>query len=113
MAFSKQVQVKGDSDIYQISPNVKKYTLRDLGFDPTRHGAFVYVGSLDTASPFNAAAKLKITINADLDEFKMDTVNTSGTASVNIFNHSRADEFVTQYHFILNEMIDRDVFVKL
>jgi hypothetical protein len=43
----------------------------------------------------------------------MDTVNKSGSATVNIFKHARADEFTTQYHFILDEMVKRGVFEKV
>ena len=42
--------------------------------------------------------------------FKMETVNTNGFREVNIFKHPRADELITQYHFILDEMVDRHIF---
>lgn len=112
MAFSTAVTVDGDSDTYTISPAIKKYTLRDLGFEVTAKGSFVYVGALDAQSPFNAAAHLKITFNPDLSSFKMSTVNASQSAAINIFKHARADEFTTQYHFILDEMVKRGVFTR-
>lgn len=113
MVFADKVQVPGDSDTYQISSQIKKYTLRDLGFDLKPNGTFIYEGSLDPTSPFEAVAKLKITFKKDLGSFKMDTVNKSGSATVNIFKHARADEFTTQYHFILDEMVKRGVFEKV
>ena len=42
--------------------------------------------------------------------FKMETDNTNGFREVNIFKHPRADELITQYHFILDEMVDRHIF---
>lgn len=32
MQFVKTVQLQGDSDKYSISPDIKRYTLIDLGF---------------------------------------------------------------------------------
>lgn len=112
MAFSTSVQVKGDQDTYEISDQIKKYTLRDLGFDVSNKGTFSYERSLDPTSPYAAGAKLKIAVNADLTGFKMNTVNASGTQSMNIFTNQRANEFVQQYHYILDEMVERGVFIK-
>lgn len=112
MQFQKSVQLPGDRDTYSISPEIKEYTLLDLGFEKTKRGNYRYLGSLDRKSPFKPFARLQITVNSDLTGFKMDTVNTNGFAKVNIFTQSRKDEFVTQLHFILNEMVERGVFEK-
>lgn len=113
MAFGKQATVTGDTQTYQIGANIKKYTLRDLGFEVKPNGTFVYEGSLDPTTPFDAIAKLKITVKKDLGSFKMETVNKSGNAPINIFKHARADELTTQYQFILDEMVNRGVFDKV
>lgn len=112
MEFQKAVQLTGDSDTYAISDQIKEYTLLDLGFEKTKRGNYRYLGSLDRKSPFKPFARLQITVNDDLSGFKMDTVNSTGFAKVNIFNQPRRDEFVTQLHFILNEMVDRGIFDK-
>lgn len=112
MQFQKSVQLPGDQDTYSISPEIKEYTLLDLGFEKTKRGNYRYLGSLDRKSPFKPFVRLQITVNSDLSGFKMDTVNTNGFAKVNIFTNSRKDEFVTQLHFILNEMVERGVFEK-
>lgn len=112
MQFQKSVQLNGDTDTYVISPQIKEYTLLDLGFEKTARGNYRYLGSLDRKSPFKPFARLQITVNSDLSGFKMDTVNTNGFAKVNIFRQERHDEFVTQLHFILNEMVDRGIFEK-
>jgi len=41
----------------------------------------------------------------------METVTGNGMRKINIFTHPRAKEFVEQYHFILKEMLKRDVFL--
>ena len=111
MQFVKTVQLQGDADKYSLSPDIKRYTLIDLGFEDTKRGKFEYVGSVDTDNPFKPVAKLRILISADLSGFKMETVTGNGMRKINIFTHPRAKEFVEQYHFILKEMLKRDVFL--
>lgn len=110
MQFAKAVKVMGDNTTYQLSSGVKRYTLLDLGFEETRRGNFEYIGSVDTDNPFNPVAKLRILIASDFSGFKMETVTGNGASKINIFTHARAKEFVEQYHYILKEMLDRDVF---
>lgn len=112
MQFTKSVQIRGDSDTYSISTDIKKYALLDLGFEQTRRGNFEYKGSLDTDNPFNPVARLRILIDSDLTGFKMETLSGNGLRKVNIFTHPRSAEFVEQYHYILKEMLDRHVLVK-
>lgn len=112
MEFQQAVRLNGDTDTYTISPAIKEYTLLDLGFEKTKRGNYRYLGSLDRKSPFKPFARLQITVNDDLSGFKMDTVNSTGFSKVNIFNQDRKDEFVTQLHFILNEMVERGIFDK-
>lgn len=110
MQFAKTIQLPGDPDKYSISPEIKRYTLIDLGFEETKRGNFEYIGSVDTNDPFRPVAKLRILISGDMDGFKMETVTGNGMQKINIFKHPRAKEFVEQYHFILKEMLDRHVF---
>lgn len=91
---------------------MKKYALLDLGFEETKRGNFEYRGSLDTDNPFKPVARLRILINSSLDGFKMETLSGNGLRKVNIFTHPRADELVQQYHYILDEMVSRQVFIK-
>lgn len=112
MEFTKSIQIPGDADTYSISPEIKKYTLLDLGFEETKRGNFEYKGSLDTDNPFKPVARLRILIAADLSGMKMETVSGNGLQKINIFKHARAAEFVEQYHYILNEMIKRQVLNK-
>lgn len=113
MQFVKKVQLPGDSDAYAISSGIKKYTLIDLGFEESKRGNFLYSGSLDSNNPFKPVARLKITINPELTGFKMEAVNTNGYAKVNIFKHPQHQRLVRQYHYILDEMVDRHVFDKV
>lgn len=112
MEFKASNRLAGDSIVYSISPEIKEYTLIDLGFEKTRRGNFKYKGSLDRQSPFKPQARLLITINEEMSAFKIDTVNTNGLAHVNIFKADRHEEFETQLRFILNEMVDRGIFTQ-
>ncbi|WP_267202102.1 DUF1831 domain-containing protein [Limosilactobacillus kribbianus] len=109
MEFAKSVRIPGDTVTYSISPDIKKYALLDLGFEETKRGNFEYKGSLDTDNPFKPVARLRILINADLTGFKMETISGNGMRKVNIFKHARAKEFVEQYHYILADMLKRQV----
>lgn len=110
MQFQASQQLTGDPTTYQISDQIKQYPLIDLGFEKTRQGSFKYEGSLDRQNPFKPVAKLRIVINQDLTGFKMDTVNATGLQKINIFQMPRAEEFQTQLHFIMDEMVDREIF---
>ncbi|MDU4239544.1 MAG: cysteine desulfurase, partial [Limosilactobacillus fermentum] len=50
---------------------------------------------------------------AELTGFKMDTVSANGLRKINIFTGPRSEEFVTQYHFILDEMVAREILTKV
>lgn len=109
MEFTKSVRIPGDTVTYYISPDIKKYALLDLGFEQTKRGNFEYKGSLDTDNPFKPVAKLRILVNADLTGFKMETLSGNEFRKINIFKQKRSAEFVEQYHYILAEMLKRQV----
>nr|WP_253955862.1 DUF1831 domain-containing protein [Lactiplantibacillus pentosus] len=97
MAYTKTVQLDGDTTSYTLSATVKKYTLLDLGFVKGRSGAFSFERSLDPTSPYQAAFKLKVTVNADLTGFKMTTVTGNGVQRVNIFKMTRIRKPLNNY----------------
>ena len=47
MAFTEVNQIKGDNQKYRLSPEIKKYSLRDVGFMETKTGKFELERSLD------------------------------------------------------------------
>ena len=51
MAFNEVVRLKGDDHQYQLSSELKLFTLSDLGFTKTRNGNFEFKRSLDPNSP--------------------------------------------------------------
>jgi hypothetical protein len=109
MAFTKEVMVKGDSTVYELSANLKKYTLLDLGFTTKKNGTFILERSLDPTSPFNQGIKLKMAVKPDFSGFKMGTTSANGMQSVNIFNREEDQPLVEQYQFLIKELLEREV----
>ena len=103
--------VLGDSTTYRLNPAVKKYTLRDVGFVPTNNGNFQLERPLDPKSPFNAAIKLKITIEKELKTFKMSITSPDGLRAVDIFKNEQNAANVEQFNFTIQHLIDRDILV--
>lgn len=109
MAFAKTASVKGDATVYALSPQIKKYTLRDVGFSMTRAGNFQFERPLDPSSPYNQAIKLKITVAKDLKTFKMAITTGNGLQTVNIFKQAQQKDKVTQFNFLIENLLDRQV----
>lgn len=113
MAFTKEVQLKGDRHHYQISPELKLFTLSDLGFTKTRNGNFETKLSLDPNSPYlKKSLKLKVMINQDLTTFKMAIVDGSELKAVDIFSTDKFASEREQFDFVMNNFILRKVFIK-
>ncbi|GKT03559.1 DUF1831 domain-containing protein [Furfurilactobacillus sp. WILCCON 0119] len=109
MAFGKTVTVTGDSTTYGLSDQIKKYTLRDLGFTQTNAGGFSLERPLDPAAGVADSIKLRVLIGKNLDVFKMSTVNPSGTGNVNIFTNANHDVLVEQYGYQVANLVERNV----
>ncbi|GEO68572.1 DUF1831 domain-containing protein [Levilactobacillus acidifarinae] len=112
MLFEKQMQIDGDTDVYELDPNIKAYALKDVGFQVSNAGNYTLERSVDPTSPYNRNQMLKITIAKDLSGFKMATTNASGNRRLNIFKGPHAEGNVEQYHFIMQNLIDREILRK-
>jgi hypothetical protein len=113
MAFEKQVTVPGDANTYAISPNIKKYALTDTGFINKPNGTYVMERSLEPMKPVNAAITLKIVVNATLSGLKIKTLNPAGTITINLFDIHDNAEMVKLYHYYIDDLIHREVLVKI
>ncbi|HAT55492.1 MAG TPA: cysteine desulfurase [Lactobacillus sp.] len=109
MAFEQTVQVPGDDRVFTLSQQLKKYTLRDLGFKETNAGGFSLERPLDPAAGLAGSIKLRVQVNKNLDGFKMSTVNPSGTGNVNIFTNGNHEVLVEQYGYQIDNLIERQV----
>ena len=104
MLFKSVNQVNGDSTRYGLSPAVKVYTLRDVGFTQSNAGDFVMKHPLGT----NHAPKLKIVVQPDLKQFKMDIIDNQGFRKVNIFDGKHPVN-VKQFRYLIMTLILRKV----
>lgn len=112
MAFAKEVTLKGDQHTYAISPEVKRYALTDVGFIATKAGNFAMERSLGGSSPYEKSYKLKVTVAKDLSGFKLAITTANGLQTVNIFGDPKKEENVTQYNFIMDNLVSRNILVR-
>ncbi|KRM72525.1 DUF1831 domain-containing protein [Lacticaseibacillus brantae] len=112
MALAATGKALGDKNTYGISPEIKRYTLMDLGFTQTKNGNFQLERSLDPNSPFTAANKLKVTFSKDLSAFQMSVTTANGLKAINIFTDSKLAENVEQYQYLVDNLIERNVLQK-
>lgn len=103
--------ITGDKQEYTLSENIKKYSLKDVGFIETNHGNFVYDRPIGD-SPYDAHFKLKISISGEFDKLKMSVTDMSGLKDINVAKINNNDNMFELYQYILDDFIDRDILVK-
>lgn len=113
MAYSDTVQIKGDSQKYRLSPEIKKYSLRDVGFTESKNGKFQLERSLDPSSPYNQGFKFKVTIEPELTKFKMATTTANGMREVDIHKGKDVDVHLEQLNYIIDNLIERQIIEKI
>ncbi|KRM96522.1 hypothetical protein FC19_GL000816 [Liquorilactobacillus aquaticus DSM 21051] len=113
MAYVEQLKIKGDTRTYKLSADIKKYTLRDVGFVESKSGKFQLERSLDPNSPFNKGLKFKLVITASLKAFKMLTTSANGLNEVNIYKSVDADTHIEQLNYILEQLEQRQILEKI
>lgn len=112
MAFEKEIKLTDCRYSYAISPNVKKYTLRDNTFVQTRIGNYELTRLLETIPNSNDGFPLKITINKDLNGFKLMITDKSGLRSVNLFKSADHKILQDKFYFLMDSLVERGIFTK-
>lgn len=113
MAFAKVTTVEGSPVTYEISPEAKKYTLRDNGFTETNSGNFQLIRPLDATPQSKEGFRLKITVAKDLGSFKMSITTANGLKAVNIFKDDKHAMSQEKFYFLMDGMISRGLFRKI
>ena len=90
MAFEKSIHLTDCKYRYTISPNVKKFTLRDTTFVQNKIGNYELHRLLEKVPNSGEGFPLKITINKDLTGFKLSITDKSGLRNVNIFKNEES-----------------------
>ncbi|MFV0555681.1 MAG: cysteine desulfurase [Lactovum sp.] len=111
MAFVTEKKLTDCKYNYSISPNIKKYTLRDVTFIPTKLGQFEFKRLLEINPNSGEGFLLKIIFNSDLTGFKLTVTDASGLRPTNIFKN--ADPIIIEkFYFQMQLFVDREVFIQ-
>lgn len=109
MAFEKKAALLGSNEQFQVSPNAKKYTLRDNGFEETKKGNFQLSRTMDTNMINNQGVKLKIVVSNELTQLKISVTTGNGLRTVNIYNGDAYKEIREKVAFTLENLVERGV----
>lgn len=112
MAFETTASLAGSTEKYRLTPDVKKFTLRDNGFEETSSGNYQFIRPLDGSPENKQGIKLKIIVNKDLKTFKMSTTTSNGLRAVNIYTNENFKMSVDKFKFIMDGFIERGVMEK-
>lgn len=112
MAFQSLIHLKDCRYTYSISPNIKKYTLRDTTFEETKVGNYQLERFLEEVPNSGEGYLLKIIINPSLDGFKLNITDKSGLRLVNLFKEGSNTVIQEKFYFLMDSLVDRDIFVK-
>ncbi|NVY95694.1 cysteine desulfurase [Lactobacillus sp. DCY120] len=107
--MAQTAQILGDSTKYQVHPQVKLYTLTDLNFQESRQHNYTLLRPLSGNSPYATSYQLKLKIMQDLKNLRLDVVDASGLHTLNIFKLPQAEAIIEQYHYVMQELVTREV----
>lgn len=110
MAFVTEKKLADAKFTYQLSPNVKKYTLRDTTFIQNKVGNYEFSRMLEEVPNSGEGFLMKIIVNSDLTGFKLSVTDKSGLRNVNIFKNA-SQIIQDKFYFQMQVFIEREVFV--
>lgn len=113
MAFTDTASLKNSPRTFQVSPTVKRYTLRDNGFTETKSGNFQFVRSLDDMVTEHRGLKLKIAVNKELTQLKMSTTSKDGLQSVTLYGNEKNAMAIEKVEFLLDGLVERGVLAEV
>ena len=112
MAFQTSVSLANCDFTYSLQPNVKKFTLRDNTFAETKVGNYELSRLLEAVPNSGDGFLLKIIINKDLNGAKINITDKSGLRLVNIFKSEKHDIIQQKFYFLMDSLVERDIFEK-
>lgn len=87
MAMTASAQLKGASKKFKLADTVKKYTLRDYGFQESKQGNFEFERIVRASFNDSREVLFKMKVNASLDGFSMTVTNLNGMQVVNVYKN--------------------------
>ncbi|MFC3931668.1 DUF1831 domain-containing protein [Streptococcus dentapri] len=112
MAFEKTIHLDDCKYSYTISPAIKKYTLRDTTFVENKLGHYEFNRLLEEVPNSGNGFPVKIIINKDLSSFKLSITDQSGLRLVNIFKSDKMNIIQDKFYFLMDSLVERDIFTK-
>ncbi|PZO93710.1 DUF1831 domain-containing protein [Streptococcus halichoeri] len=112
MAFEKEIALKDCRYSYKLNPSVKKYTLRDNTFIQNKIGNYELTRLLEEIPNSGEGFPLKITINKELNGFKLAITDQSGLRLVNIFKAEQHHILQDKFYFLMDSLVERQIFTK-
>lgn len=109
MAFDQVASLKGAPKQYRLNPSVKRYTLRDHGFQETKSGNFQYVRSLNTAKENKVGALLKIVVAGDFSGLKLSTTSANGLKAIDVYGNPNMGQLVEHLEYIMDHFVEQQV----
>lgn len=113
MAFTPTATIKGSNRTYKVSETVKKYTLRDNGFEETKTGNFQFIRSLDDTIEDRRGLKLKIMIDKEMKQLKMSTTTKNGLQAVHLYGKENVAMAVEKLEFLIDGLVERGVLTEV
>ncbi|MBW1605426.1 cysteine desulfurase [Lactobacillus sp. Sy-1] len=107
MAFATVDQLAGDDRKFTVSPEIKQFTLLDMGFKKLNNGSFVLKQPLSGVNPA-IGFTLKVGISKDLKQLKLVVTDAKGLRKVNLFDDKHPED-VEQLNFQIQNLILRKV----
>ena len=108
----RQAQVQGDQEVYELNPEVKKYSLLDSGFMETNKGSFRLEHPINGSSPYEARYYLRAVVSKNLDRLKLSITDKSGMHNINMFKIKDVEKEISDYRYLMNFLKEKNVLVK-
>ncbi|PMD69116.1 hypothetical protein [Companilactobacillus nuruki] len=108
----RQAQVQGDQEVYELNPDVKKYSLMDAGFQETNKGSFRLEHPINGSSPYAARYYLRATVDKNLESLKLAITDKSGMHNINMFKIKDTEAEVSDYRYLMEFLKEKNVLVK-
>lgn len=112
MAFEKEIALTDAQYSYNISPSIRKFTLRDNTFVESKLGNYELTRLLEKVPNSGEGFQLKITINKELTGFKLSITDKSGLRHVNIFKNNDHKILQDKFYFLMDSLVERGIFDK-
>ncbi len=102
MNFKKIIHINKTK--FEISPDIKRFSLRDLGFFVNNKGFFIKIINLEPEKKENSI-KMKITFKDDLTAFKILFLSANKGIKIDIFKIQDNYSIVEQYRFVMKQLL--------